>query len=56
LRERNQDFATRENARVSYKQIPTVTSEEHIQALDPGDTALSASSADYEFHPDIQTE
>jgi len=50
LRERNQDFATRENARVPYKRISTVASEERVQALDPGDTTLSASSADYEFH------
>jgi len=52
----NQDFATHENARVSYKRIPTVTSEERVQALDPGDTTLSASSADFEFHPNVQTE
>jgi hypothetical protein len=50
--ERNQDFATSKNSFVSYKQIPTVTSEKRVQALDTEDTALSASTADYEFHPD----
>jgi len=51
LREKNQDFATSENPFVSYKQIPTVASEKRIEALDSEDTALSASTADYEFHP-----
>jgi hypothetical protein len=50
-RERNQDFSRSENPFVSYRQIPTVTSEKRIQALDPEDTALSAPTADYEFHP-----
>jgi len=52
LRERNQDFATSENPFVSYKRIPTVASEKRIQAFDTEDTALSAFTADYEFHPD----
>jgi hypothetical protein len=38
------------------KRIPSVASKERVQALDPGDTALSASSADYEFHPNVRTE
>jgi len=50
-RERNQDFATSENQFVSYERITTVASETRIQALDTEDTALSASTADYEFHP-----
>ena len=41
---------------MSHKQIPTVASEERIQASYPGDTALSTSSVDYEFHPDVQPE
>jgi hypothetical protein len=52
LRERNQDFATSKNPFVSYKQIPTVASKERVQALNTEDIALSASTADYEFHPD----
>jgi hypothetical protein len=51
LRERNQDFATSKNPFVTYKQIPTVASEKRVQALDTEDTALSAPTADYEFHP-----
>jgi hypothetical protein len=39
---------------VSYRQIPTVASKKRIQALDPEDTALSAPTADYEFHPGNQ--
>jgi len=39
---------------VSYKQIPTVASKKRIQALDTEDTALSASTADYEFHPNAE--
>jgi len=50
-RERNQDFSRRKNLFVSYRRIPTVASEKRIQALDPEDTALSAPTADYEFHP-----
>jgi len=41
---------------VSYKQIPTVTSEKRVQALDTEDTALLASTADYEFYPDVRDE
>jgi hypothetical protein len=51
LRERNQDFSRSENPFVSYEQIPTVASEKRIQAFNPEDTALSAPTADYEFHP-----
>ncbi len=36
---------------MSYRRLPTVASEKHIQALDPEDTALSAPTADDEFHP-----
>ena len=43
---------TSENQFVSYKRIPTVASEKRVQALDTEDTALLASTADYEFHPD----
>jgi hypothetical protein len=50
-REKNQDFSRSENPFVSYRRIPTVTSKKRIQALDPKDTALSAPTADYEFHP-----
>jgi hypothetical protein len=44
-------FRNQQNPFVSYKRIPTVTSEKRVQALDTEDTALSASTADYEFHP-----
>ena len=37
---------------VSYKRIPTVASKKSVQALDTEDTALLASTANYEFHPD----
>jgi len=36
---------------VSYERIPTVAGKERVQAFNPEDTALSASTADYEFHP-----
>ena len=38
---------------MSHKQIPTVASKEHVQVSYPGDTALSTSSVDYEFHSDM---
>jgi len=41
---------------VSHEQIPTVASEKRVQASYPGDTALSTSSVDYEFHPDVRPE
>jgi len=44
-------FSRRENPFVSYRRIPTVASKKRIQALDPEDTALSAPTADNEFHP-----
>jgi hypothetical protein len=50
-RERNQDSSTSENQFVSYRRIPTVASEKRVQAINPEDTALSAPTADYEFHP-----
>jgi hypothetical protein len=50
-RERNQDLSRNENPFVSYEQIPTVASKKRVQAPNPKDTALSASTADYEFHP-----
>ena len=56
IKSRNQDFASRGNACLSYRQIPPVASQERVQALDPGDTTLSASSVDYEFHPYVQIE
>jgi hypothetical protein len=56
IKSRNQDFARRENACVSYRQIPPVASQERVQALDPGDTTLSASPVDYEFHPYVRIE
>ena len=34
---------------MSYRQIPPVASQERVQALNIGDTALSASPVDYEF-------
>jgi len=33
------------------KRISTVASEKRVQAFNPEDTALSAPTADYEFHP-----
>ncbi len=36
---------------MSYEQIHTVASEKRVQAFNPEDTALSAPTADYEFHP-----
>ncbi len=56
IKSRNQDFARRENACLSYKQIPRGSSVERVQAPDPGDTALSTPPVDDEFHPDVQTE
>jgi len=41
---------------VSYERIPTVASEKHVQAFNPEDTALSAPTADYEFHPNDRQE
>ncbi len=49
IKSRNQDFARRENACLSYKQIPRGSSEERVQAPDPGDTALSTPPIDDEF-------
>jgi len=51
LRERSQDFSISKNLFVSYERIPTVTSKKRVQAFNPEDTALSAPTADYEFHP-----
>ena len=53
---RNQDFSSRRNACVSDRQIPPVASQERVQALDIGDTTLSASPVDYEFHPYVRIE
>ena len=39
---------------MSYGRIPTVTSKKRIQATNSEDTALSAPTADYEFHPGDQ--
>jgi hypothetical protein len=49
-------FPRSENPFKSYKRIPTVASEKRVQASYPGDTALSAPSADYEFHPGNRTD
>ena len=56
IKSRNQDFARRENACVSYRQIPPVASQERVQAFNIGDTALSASPVDYEFQPYVRTD
>jgi hypothetical protein len=56
IKSRNQDFTIRENACLSYRQIPPVASQERVQVLDPGDTTLSASSVDYEFNPYVRIE
>ncbi len=41
---------------MSYRRIPTVANEKRVQASHPGDTALSAPTADYEFHPGNRTD
>jgi len=55
-REKNYNFPSSKNPFVSYKQIPTVASKKRIQVLDPENTALSAPTPDYEFHPGNQTD
>ena len=35
-------------------EVPTVPSKKRVQASHPGDTALSAPTADYEFHPTVR--
>jgi hypothetical protein len=53
---RNQHFSSCRNACVSDRQIPPVASQERVQALNIGDTTLSASPVDYDFHPYVQIE
>ncbi len=53
LRERNQEnFAFRE-LRLSHEPTPQASSKKCIQALGTDDAALSAFTAEYEFHPHI---